>query len=90
MPDGPWPKNPTKRMLKERMGILNAIYLPHNEFFLFYDSMTPVNTFRVILNQYFGTNYNLIEDKHYYSNAWTSNKFLNVTDSLKYFHLLNK
>ena len=65
------------------MGILNAIYLPDRENNLLYNSMSPVNTFRIILNQYYGANYNLFEDKQYYSNAWTSNEFLNVTDSLK-------
>ena len=83
MPTGPWPKNPTEKMLEERMGILNAIYLPHSENNLFYNSLSPVNTFRIILNQYFGANYNLFEDKHYYSNAWDSKELIDVTDILK-------
>ena len=29
-PEGPWPKNPTEKMLKERLGIINAIFLPDN------------------------------------------------------------
>jgi hypothetical protein len=38
-----------------RMRILNAYYLPGGGEKSLYDCITPVNTFRVILNHYFGT-----------------------------------
>ena len=34
---------------------------------MFYDWITPVNTFRIILNQYFGTNYELLADRSFYA-----------------------
>jgi len=42
--------------------ILNAIYLPDNAEAVLYDSISPVNTFRVIFNRYFDTNFDLLED----------------------------
>lgn len=48
----------------ERMyEILNAYYLPGEVLPPLYESISPVNTFRVIFNSYFGTNYELLEDK---------------------------
>ncbi len=46
--------------------ILNAYYLPAVEARL-YPSITPVNTFRVILSTYFGQNLPLLDDKSYFS-----------------------
>jgi hypothetical protein len=48
------------------MKILNAYYLPGHADQL-YTSISPVNTFRVVLNSYFGTNFPLLEDVSYYS-----------------------
>lgn len=58
---GPWlqPKN-------RRMWILNAYYLPgHND--KLYSTITPVNTFRLILDTYFGGDYPLLKDVSYFS-----------------------
>ncbi len=46
--------------------ILNAYYLPGHTDKL-YASISPVNTFRVIFDTYFGTNYPLLEDVSYNS-----------------------
>jgi hypothetical protein len=51
---------------KEIMTILNAYYLPGHADQL-YPSITPVNSFRVVLNSYFGTNFPLLKDISYYS-----------------------
>lgn len=51
----------------KRMAILNAYYLPGEGSQLLYESISPVNTFRVILNAYFGGNYPLLEDRAYFS-----------------------
>jgi hypothetical protein len=52
----------------EKMPILNAYYLPgiptKN---VLYPSISPVNSFRVILNSYFDQNLPLLEDHSYYS-----------------------
>lgn len=50
---------------QERFSILNAIHVSDNS--LLYDSMSPVNTFRVIFNSVFGTAYKLLEDRTFYS-----------------------
>jgi len=45
--------------------ILNAYYFPNKDYELLYPSISPVNTFRVVFNQYFGADYELLEDKNY-------------------------
>ncbi|MBI4295815.1 MAG: hypothetical protein HY667_01715, partial [Chloroflexi bacterium] len=42
--------------------ILNAYHLPGNGKELLYKSMSPVNTFRLIFNHYFNTDYGLLGD----------------------------
>ena len=57
----------------ERMQNLNAIYLPGIDAEkVFYPSMTTVNTFRVVLNEFFGQDLPLLEDRSYFTpiNAW--------------------
>ncbi len=49
-----------------RMGILNAYYFPEAQPAL-YSSITPVNTFRLLFNTYFGTELSLLKDRSYYS-----------------------
>jgi len=44
---------------------LEAYYLPGNAVPLVYDTMTPVNIFRVIFNTYFNGHYPLLPDKSY-------------------------
>ncbi|MBE2224544.1 MAG: sulfatase-like hydrolase/transferase, partial [Anaerolineae bacterium] len=45
---------------RERMSILNALYLPGDGASQVYESITPVNTFRVIFNTYFNTEFDLL------------------------------
>ncbi len=45
-----------------RLAILNAYYLPEGGDKKLYSSITPVNTFRLIFDQYFGMNYDFLED----------------------------
>lgn len=54
-------------MVGERNDILNAIYLPDGVSDMLYSSITPVNTFRVIFDEYFGGDYPLLDDVSYYS-----------------------
>jgi hypothetical protein len=52
----------------EKMPILNAYYLPSIEAEeVLYPSISPVNSFRVILNSYFDQKLPLLEDRSYYS-----------------------
>jgi hypothetical protein len=50
----------------QRMGILNAYYLPQGSEAL-YNTITPVNTFRIIFNTYFGGKFDLLDDVSYMS-----------------------
>lgn len=81
-----WDKTqlPSERALIERMRIFNAYYLPNNGKDLLYKSISPVNTFRVIFNFYFNTNYELLDDKNYFSGDWFTHgypyRFVNVTN----------
>jgi len=49
-----------------RCHILNAFYWPGVHPDIFYKTMTPVNTFRLLFNSYFGTHYELLEDRTYF------------------------
>jgi hypothetical protein len=61
---------------EERMRNLSAYYLPGIEMLhVLYPSITPVNTFRVILDAYFGQALPLLEDKSFYSDSGNSGRF---------------
>jgi hypothetical protein len=51
----------------DRVTILNAYYLPNGGDKLLYPTITPVNTFRVIFDAYFGGQLSILEDRSYYS-----------------------
>jgi hypothetical protein len=51
--------------LREKSGILNAYYLPGGHADVLYDQITPVNSFRIVLNTYFGTSLALLADRTY-------------------------
>ena len=69
--------------LKQKMSILNALYIPGIDKSILSPDMTPVNTFRIVFNLLFKTklellpnqNYTLGDKEHIY-------KFLNVTEKL--------
>lgn len=77
-------EHPTEEFLKERMTIFNAYYLPGGGNEVLYNSITPVNTFRVIFNFYFSMNYKLLKDRSYFSSHEFPYKFTDVTDKAKY------
>jgi hypothetical protein len=56
-----------------RFANLNAYYLPKGYKDL-YPSITPVNSFRIILNEYFGANYPLLPDVTYEADTLTVNE----------------
>jgi hypothetical protein len=73
----------SEEALKTHMTILNAYYLPNFDYDHLYASISPVNSFRVIFNYYFGTEYELLEDRSYLSEG--SNlpyNFVDATDIL--------
>ena len=52
---------------RARMSILNAYYLPDGGNELLYPSISPINTFRVVFNHYFGAQLEILEDVAYLS-----------------------
>jgi len=77
-----WDK-PANTNFKERLSILYALYLPMDGFEGLYDDMTPVNTFRVLFNRLFGTNYEHLKDESYFSPWRRPYKFINVTADVR-------
>lgn len=51
--------------LRESGTILNAYFFPDHEYGRIYPSISPVNTFRVILNKYLDSNLKLLKDTTY-------------------------
>lgn len=74
---GPWlqPKD-------RHMWILNAYYLPAHEDKL-YPDISPVNTFRLIFDSYFGGNYDMLPDVSYYSPVPNLYDFSEVKNNCK-------
>lgn len=77
-------EQPEETNMKECMSNLNAYYLPNNGSRLLYPQITPVNSFRIIFNYYFGgTSFKLLPDKSYFSSAIYLYKFYDVTERVR-------
>jgi hypothetical protein len=96
--EGPWPygyrrnergfdwTHASAADLRQKFGILNAVYLPGKsaEEIGFYDSITPVNEFRVIFNGYFGLDLELLPDRNYiWPNQSDIYTYLDVTERVE-------
>jgi len=66
--------------IRERFSILNAYFLPYGGDAELYSEITPVNTFRVIFDYYFGAEMDLLPDESYFSTYGRPYDFVNVTD----------
>jgi hypothetical protein len=71
-----------KSNLSERLSILNAYYFPGGDEGWLYPSITPVNSFRVLFNRYFGMDFELLDDAVYFSNWSTPYDFVDITERL--------
>ena len=69
--------------LGEGLSILNAYYLPGGGRRALYPGITPVNSFRVVFNLYFGADLDLLPDKSYFTD-WQNGYFIfrDVTSDL--------
>ena len=74
--------NPSDDGITQKMSIFSAYYLPGIEKNLSDDVITPVNTFRIIFNSYFNTDYDLLENKMYLTDDNSIDYFIDVTDVL--------
>lgn len=68
--------------IEEGTAILNAYYFPDQNYSNLYPDVTPVNTFRIILDQYFGTNLKTIKDSTYFSNSTDTNDLIDVSEEI--------
>ncbi len=64
----------------ERMSILNAFLLPDGHSARLYASITPVNSFRIILGEYFGREYSLASDTSYFAPWRRVSELTDVTE----------
>ncbi len=71
-----------KTDVQDRFSNLIAIYMPGMNSKMLYPNISSVNTFRVILDNYFGTNYKLLDDRSYYATLDHPYKLVDVTDRL--------
>jgi hypothetical protein len=62
---------------------LNAYYVPHDVRARLYPSITPVNTFRVILGHYFPGAYGLLPDDSYFSSYDSPYELLPVNEAIR-------
>ena len=63
--------NIEKTNFKEALSILNAYYFHDGNYEQLYENISPVNSFRVILNQYMEMDFELLDDRSYMS-TWAT------------------
>jgi hypothetical protein len=68
--------------IHERMSILNCYYFPDRNYDGLNDRITPVNSFRVVLNQFFGATLPLLEERNYFSLYSDPLVYIDVTTRL--------
>jgi hypothetical protein len=73
-------KTKEETCLKERNSILNAYYLPGLQNNPVYETISPVNTFRTVFNEYFGTQFDILDDRTFFSSTDAAFEFFDVTD----------
>jgi len=67
------------RLYHERLSILNAYLVPNEVRDRLYPGISPVNTFRLILNELAGTEFELLEDRSHYARRTIPYRFEDVT-----------
>ncbi len=84
-----YPEDASKFLkMYEKMHNFNSYHLPYGGESILYDDITPVNSFRLIFNYYFNANYEILEDKSYWSKSNPFDEdgypqFIDVTEELK-------
>ena len=73
-----------KSELQMKTGILNAYYFPDGDYSALYDEITPVNSFRMVFNKFFGTDFEHLPDRIYASpDELQIYEFFDVTDIVR-------
>ena len=89
--EGPYPREPnpwswdegTPLEHRQKVEILNAYYLPGINTSVLYPSITPVNSFRIVFNMYFGTDLELLADRNYIYEPGRPYQFRDVTEEVR-------
>lgn len=76
-----WTRPHSEKGIEERMSILYAYYGPEGED-LFGEKTTPINTFRMVFDEYFGTEYGALDNINYFSDYNYMYEFFDVTNEL--------
>jgi hypothetical protein len=71
-----------KTDLRERMSILNCYYFPDRDYDGLTRTITPVNSFRVVLNNHFGTKLPLLDNRNLFSTYGDPFVFKDVTERI--------
>jgi hypothetical protein len=61
---------------------LSAYYFPGKKYNGLHDGISPVNSFRVVLNSFFGANLPLLPDRSFYSTWSEPYRFIDVTETV--------
>jgi len=69
--------------MRDRFGVLSAYYMGGKETELLYPSISSVNTFRIVFNEFFGMDFQILPDRNYFSLWHTPFRFEEVTDKVK-------
>ena len=64
----------------DRMSIFNAYYFPNGQYDLLSNDITPVNSFRLVFDSHFQTNYGLVNDSVFYSTYEKPYALIEITD----------
>jgi len=73
-----------KKGLQENFRVLNAIYTPKDISSFNKKNFSIVNTFRILLNEYFGLKLNILEDKSFISTHEDPYNLKEITELVKY------
>ena len=74
----------TPEELRQKFRILNAIYLPDRNYAELYEEITPINTFPIIFNKYFGQELPALPNKSYsHFSEKDLYSFFDVTDATR-------
>ena len=65
------------------MSILNAYFFPDRDYHRLSETITPVNSFRVVLNQFFDAELEMLPEKNYYSTQHGPFNFIEVTERVQ-------
>ena len=68
--------------VRERFAMLNSYYFPDGDYSMLYKTITPINSYRAILNKILGTHDKYADDRSYYSGWLAPLDFAEVTYEL--------